>query len=91
MAMSIVVFWIQHAPTEFLPGWAEPKCRTFTEDRLMDALSFMGEKRKEEGVTHVCMVSEPEGMVGAKDAGGSVEDGKLPDGSSYTWMKRRSQ
>ena len=87
--MSIVVFWIKKSASEMFPGMSEPKCRTFSEERLAEALAFMGEKRQEGGVSHVGMVSEPEGMVGAKDVGGAVEDGKLPDGSDYTWKKRR--
>ena len=71
------------------PKFSEPRCRTFDEAALTVALDFMGEKRREEGVSHVGMVSEPDGMVGAKDAGGAVKDGKLPDGSDYTWKKRR--
>jgi hypothetical protein len=89
--MSIVIYWIQHNPSEMFPNFSEPKCRTFDDSKLSEAMAFMGEKRKEEGTSHVGMVNEPEGMVGAKDAGGSVKDGKLPDGSPYTWMKRRSQ
>ncbi len=89
--MSIVVFWIQRTPSEMFPNFSEPKCRTFADSALSEAISFMREKRTEEGTSHVGMVSEPEGMVGTKDAGGSVVDGKLPDGSAYTWMKRRSQ
>jgi len=88
--MSIVIFWIQSSPSQLFPSMSEPKCRKFEETGLNEALSFMGTKRGEVGVSHVCMVSEPEGMVGAKDAGGAVQDGKLPDGSPYTWMKRRS-
>ena len=89
--MSIVVFWIQKSGSEMFPGMSEPKCRSFDEAELTKALSFIGEKRTEPGVSHVGMVSEPDGMVGTKDAGGAVQDGKLPDGSDYTWMKRRSQ
>lgn len=88
--MSIVVFWIQKSTSELFPGMSEPKCRTFNETALSEAMEFMRQKRVEPGASHVGMVSEPEGMVGAKDAGGAVQDGKLPDGSDYTWMKRRS-
>jgi hypothetical protein len=89
--LSIVVFWIQKSPSEMFPAMAEPKCRTFRDDQMMEAYAFMGEKRTEVGTSNVTMSNEPEGMVGTKDAGGAVVDGKLPDGSDYTWMKRRSQ
>jgi hypothetical protein len=89
--MSIAIFWIQSSSSDMFPAMSEPKCRQFGDDQLSEAMTFMREKRTEVGVSHVGMVNEPEGMVGTKDAGGSVQDGKLPDGSAYTWMKRRSQ
>ena len=89
--MSIVIFWIQRTPSEMFPNFSEPKCRTFDDHLMSEAMEFMRKKRTEDGVSHVGMVNEPEGMVGTKDAGGSVQDGKLPDGTPYTWMKRRSQ
>jgi hypothetical protein len=85
--MTTVVFWIQQTDIDAPPGMA--RFHLFRDDQLMDALAFMGEKRTEVGASHVCMVSEPEGMVGTKDAGGSVENGRLPDGTDYTWKKRR--
>lgn len=88
--MSIVVFWIEKSTSEFFPNMRQPGCRQFEESELNEAMSFMREKRTEDGVTHVGMVSEPEGMVGVKDAGGAVQDGKLPNGQPYTWVKRRS-
>ena len=44
---------------------------------------------KDRGKTHIVLVEDPLIQVGAADAGGIVQDGKLPDGSDYTWKKRR--
>ncbi len=88
--MSIVIFWIEASTSEFFPNMHQPMCRMFDETLLNEAMAFMREKRTESGVSHVGMVNEPAGMVGTKDAGGAVQDGKLPDGSPYTWMKRRN-
>lgn len=81
--MSIVVFWFQQSGSEFFPNMSEPKCRTFADDQMMEAYAFMGEKRKEVGTSNVCVSNEPAGLVGAKDAGGSVENGRLPNGEEY--------
>ncbi len=88
--MSIAVFWIEPSASEFFPGMSQPMCKMFLDTEMMEAYAFMGEKRAAPGVTHVGVVNEPEGMVGTKDRGGAVVDGKLPDGSDYTWMKRRN-
>lgn len=71
------------------PGMSEPKCRTFTSDKLTEALSFCQEKRNEPGVHHVSLCSEDPSSVG-KPGVDSIVDGKTPDGHDYTWMKRRS-
>ena len=81
--MSIVVFWVQKQCDQVA------HCQRFDDTELSDALSFMRTKRTQEGVSHVGMVNEPEGMVGAKDLGGEVKDGRLPSGEPYTWVKRR--
>lgn len=88
--MSIKVFWIQFAPTDFLPGWSEPRVKSFESTELTAALQFCNDKRKEPGVTHVTISSEMPDSVG-KPGVDSIVDGKTPDGHDYTWMKRRNQ
>ena len=56
---------------------------------LTGALRICEEKRRA-GFTFVTMVSENPDSVG-KPGVDSVENGVLPDGENYTWMKRRSQ
>lgn len=56
-------------------------------DNLGLALTFM-QKLRQEGNTHVCYATENTDMVG-KSGVSSIEDGKLPDGTDYTWKKRR--
>ena len=87
--MSIVVFWLRQETSGAFSGETVSQHRTFASDQLVGALSFMSKKRQESHISHVGMVSEPEGQVGAKDAGGAVENGKLPDGTDYTWKMRR--
>lgn len=87
--MTIAIYWIQSSASELFPSMHEPKCKIFPETQLNEAMTFMREKRVQPGVSHVGMVSEPEGMVGTKDAGGAVKDGKLPDGTAYGWKMRR--
>ena len=54
---------------------------------LTGALRITEEKRKE-GYTFVTMVSEDPNSIG-KPGVDSIVDGVLPDGSEYTWRKRR--
>ena len=54
---------------------------------LTDALTI-AERFRNEGMTFVTMVSEDPNRVG-KDGVAGVENGVLPDGSAYTWKKRR--
>jgi len=56
---------------------------------LTGALRISEEKRRA-GFSFVAIVSENPDSVG-KAGVDSVEDGVLPDGEDYTWMKRRSQ
>lgn len=87
--MSIVVFWIQKGTSEMFPGWSEPKCRSFKDIELVEALAFCHIKRQEEGVSHVTLSSQLPDQVG-KPGVDAVEDGKLPDGTDYGWKKRRA-
>lgn len=54
---------------------------------LNGALRITEEKRQA-GYTFVTMVSEDPNSVG-KAGVDSVKDGQLPDGTEYTWRKRR--
>ena len=54
---------------------------------LAGALRICEEKRRA-GYTFVTMVSEDPNSVGRPGVD-SVEDGQLPDGTDYTWRKRR--
>lgn len=84
--MSIVVYWITKAdPEAFLPGFTEPKCKTFTGKELNEALRFTETQRKL-GFRHVTLSSEMEDSVG-KPGVTSVENGRTPDGEIYDWSK----
>jgi hypothetical protein len=54
---------------------------------LNSALRITEEKRQA-GYTFVTMVSEDPNSVGRPGVD-SIEDGQLPDGTEYTWRKRR--
>ena len=54
---------------------------------LNGALRITEEKRQA-GYTFVTMVSEDPNSIG-KPGVDSIKDGVLPDGSEYTWRKRR--
>ena len=82
--MSIVVFWIDPNKIEYGDG---SSCQEFNDDELGKALSFTEELRKAK-CRHVVISSELGSQVGGNGCS-SVEDGKLPDGSDYSWTKRR--
>jgi hypothetical protein len=54
---------------------------------LTDALT-VSERFRKEGMSFVTMVSQNPNVVG-KPGVDAVEDGILPNGSNYTWKKRR--
>jgi len=83
--MSIVVFWIQK-----LGHHTATMSEAFGDDELSEALKQCEELRRYDCNSHVCISSEMSSSVG-KAGVTAVVDGKLPDGSDYTWMKRRSQ
>ena len=56
-------------------------------DELIDALKFSEMVRKQK-CRFVTMVSENANVVGESGVD-AVENGLLPDGSKYEWMKRR--
>lgn len=59
---------------------------TFPDDQWTEAMNMV-RTRRAEGFSHVIMSTQPDGQVGANDKGGAVVDGKLPNGSDYTWSK----
>lgn len=61
--------------------------RSTTVFELTEALQISESKRKS-GHRFVTMVSENPNQVGGSGVD-SVVDGKLPDGSDYTWKMRR--
>ena len=61
----------------------------YGEEHMADALKKTQELRNS-GATFVTMVSENPNQVG-KNGVDAVADGMLPDGTKYTWMKRRTQ
>jgi hypothetical protein len=58
----------------------------FEDDQWSDAMGMV-RTRRAEGYKHVIMSTELTGQVGTNDRGGAVVDGKLPDGTPYTWSK----
>ena len=62
---------------------------TYGEDHMKEALNKSQELRNS-GATFVTMVCENPNQVG-KMGVDAVKDGVLPDGTPYTWMKRRTQ
>jgi hypothetical protein len=71
--------------------WLEPslvaKHETLYPDQLSEALTLCN-KLRNEGKKHVVMSVENSDMVG-KHGATAVVDGKLPNGDSYGWKKRR--
>ena len=55
---------------------------------LVDALT-LSRRFRDEGMTFVTMVSEDPNSVGKPGVDGVSEDNVLPDGTAYTWKKRR--
>lgn len=76
--MSIVVYY---------GGFNSPQADRFEDAQFMDAVKLMEQLRRD-GFEHVIMSNAPENSVG-KPGVDSVVDGKLPDGTDYTWKKRR--
>ena len=56
---------------------------------LTDCLTI-AERFRNEGMTFVTMVSEDPNRVGKDGVDSVTADNVLPDGSDYTWKKRRS-
>lgn len=75
--MSIVIFCIDQ------DGF--PRKLELDNAHFVVALRTMEDMRGA-GLRHVCMSSEPDGMIG-KPGVAAVEDGKTPDGEDYEWSK----
>lgn len=81
--MSIVVFWLEHAPASKVVT----RHASFSDLELKEALSYCEKLRKKSTlVSHVTICSEPSDMVG-KTGVDAVIDGKTPDGQAYDWTK----
>lgn len=77
----IVIYWLDKLTS--LPG-----CHILTEDKLSEALVICNDIRNA-GHSHVVtMAVENSNMVGSRGVA-AVVDGKLPNGESYDWKKRR--
>jgi hypothetical protein len=63
--------------------------RSYDEEDLVEALRMCEVLRKQQRYSFITMVSENPDSIG-KAGVDSVTDGRLPDGSTYEWMKRRS-
>lgn len=74
----IVVYW---SDVEFTPFSIK-----FNDSELSAALKKT-EALRSEGLIHVSISSELQSCVG-KPGVNSVQDGKNPDGSDYTWSKQ---
>jgi len=90
--ISVIVYWCSPRAAKMKIRVSElvSQSKMFEDegaDNLGLALTFM-QKLRQEGNTHVCYATENTDMVG-KSGVSSVEDGKLPDGTDYTWKKRR--
>lgn len=86
--MSIIIFWVRSDPTQDSYGTVKPQCRVFSLDEMSDALQLCQDLRSRSDVSHVCISSENPNQVGAMGVD-AVKHGKLPDGTNYTWKKRR--
>lgn len=87
--MSIVVFYVTHHDSIGNPtGYAMPKCIEFNDSQMGIALETCQTLRTE-GMQHVTISTQLSDCV-SKSGVSSVEDGKLPDGSDYTWKMRRN-
>lgn len=66
------------------------EARSYDASELSEALHLAQGLRNNTRNSFVTMVSENPNVVG-KPGVDAVVDGKLPDGTDYTWMKRRKQ
>lgn len=64
------------------------EARSYNEDTLEGALATAEGVRKNLRNSFVCMTSENPNSVGRAGVD-EIKDGVLPDGTEYTWRKRR--
>lgn len=89
-----IVYWMESYETDSLaPGTVtEPRHREFGVNELDKALKFCEELRRDRRagakISHITYVCEHPDQVGESGVA-SVVDGVLPDGTDYTWKKRR--
>lgn len=81
MISGYMVFWVDNSG---------PNCQYFGDNEMSNALAFMNSLRQNEENQFVTFASQNANSIG-KPGVDSIVDGKLPDGTAYTWMKRRSQ
>lgn len=81
MISGYMVFWVDNIGA---------KCQYFGDDEMSSALAFMNILRQNKNNQFVTFASQNSNSIG-KPGVDTITDGKLPDGSAYTWMKRRSQ
>lgn len=77
------VFWVDEIGHPFTKLFSTENCQ----NPLTESLQFANELRKD-GAEHVIISTVDSNQVG-KMGVDAVVDGKLPDGSDYTWKMRR--
>lgn len=80
--LEVVVYWTDKD--------SKTPCSRFLSgdgDNLSDAINFTHSLRQQNH-RHICYSSFNTDMVGEMGVN-TIVDGKLPDGSDYTWKKRR--
>lgn len=89
-----MVYWVETHLTDSLAPTlvSEPCCQDFPSNEMSKALTFCEQlrtrRRAGERISFITFTSEVPDLVG--EAGvAAVTDGKLPDGTDYTWRKRR--
>lgn len=75
--MSIIVYFLDINRT--------PRCKEYTDLQMTEALGQCQDLRQQ-GYTHVTMVTQLDGQVGGMGVS-AVVDGKLPNGDTYEWSK----
>lgn len=81
MVTGYMVFWVDNIG---------PHSEYFGDNEMTEALAFTNSLRQNNENQFVTFASQNANSIG-KPGVDSVVDGKLPDGSAYTWMKRRNQ
>lgn len=85
--MSYIVFWLEDTSGIGEEAYFEPRCEDCGNNMTV-AMAVVEKRRKRWDCKHVTLSSENPDQIG-KMGVQSVENGKLPDGSDYTWKMRR--